>query len=156
MKYKGKKLEGRNTDILVLVRGEEHIVFKAEAIQNYQQFNEMCPLPEPPVKLLPGGIREPDLNNPKYKKRMEEYATQKTNYTVLKSLEPTQELEWEKVVLNKPESWGNWQDELQEAGFTEIEVMRILGLCTRVNCLDDSLLDEAKESFLAGARQDGR
>jgi hypothetical protein len=152
MKYKGKKLEGVNTDVLVLQRGSDRIVLKAKALQNFDHFDELCPTPEPPVKILPGGIKESNPADPNYQKLINELSAKKTNYTVIKSLEATEELEWESVDLGKPGTWENWRKELEDSGFTEIEIIRIFQLCTKVNCLDDSALEFAKESFLAEAR----
>jgi hypothetical protein len=151
MKYKGKTLTGLNTDILVLPKGDMRVVIKAQAIQNYNDFDELVSIPEPPVKVFPGGVKEKDLKNPTYLLKMEEYSQQKLRYMFIKSLEATEEFEWEKVDLKNPASWKYWEEELEDAGFTEIERMRILNLCTQVNCLDDALLDQAKEDFLAGA-----
>jgi hypothetical protein len=153
MKYKGKKLEGLNTDILVLPRGNERVVFKAQAIKSYSEFDELCPMPEPPEKLLPGGVKEKDVRDPAFIKRLEEYGIKKTNYTIIKSLEISEDVEWETVDLKKPQTWENWRKELSDAGFTEVETLRILQLCTRVNVLDEDLLNAAKESFLAEALQ---
>lgn len=153
MKYKGKKLEGRNTDVLVLMRGKDRIVFKAQAIENYDDFEKLCPVPEPPIKLLPGGIKEPNVNDKNHLKRMDDYATNKTDFTILKSLEISSDLEWEQVKIQEPTTWHFWKKELKESGFTDIEILRIVQLCTRVNCLDNELLDKAKEDFLAEALQ---
>jgi hypothetical protein len=152
MKYKGKKLEGLNTDVLVLMRNGEKLIFKAQALQNYNEFDKLCPMPDAPIIMRPGGIKEQNLKDGGYQKALTSYSEKKTNYTIIKSLEPTTDLEWEKVKLDDPLTYINWKPELEEAGFTEVEVLRILQLCTRVNCLDDSMLDEAKESFLAEAR----
>jgi hypothetical protein len=151
MKYKGKKLEGRNTDVLVLTKGDERIVFKAQALVNYKDFDKICPLPEPPIRLLPGGVKKPNENDPNYKKAINEYNEKRVEYMILKTLEPTEDLEWETVDITKPETYNNWQKELEEAGFSEIERMRVLQLCIRVNALDDDMLEQAKESFLAEA-----
>lgn len=153
MKYKGKKLEGRNTDILVLIKGGERVVFRAEALQNYTEFDKLCPEPEPPHKLLPGGVKEPNFNDPSYKKRLDEYGMKKTAFTILKSLSVTEDLEWEKVDLKNPDTWGKWQEELSEAQFTETEIGRILQLVLRVNSLDDDMLAQAKNDFLQEALQ---
>ena len=153
MKYKGRKLVGRNTDVLVLMRGNERIVFKAEALDNYDDFNKMCELPDPPVKLLPGGVKEPNKNDKSYLKRLDDYAKRKTDFCILKSLSINEDVEWEKVDMQKPETWCLWREELKEAGFTEVEMLRILQLCVKVNCLDDDLLEKAREDFLAEALQ---
>ena len=156
MKYKGKKLEGRNTDILVLQKGDDRVVFKAEAIENYVEFSKLVPIPEPPVKLLPGGSRVANTDDVNFRKAMEQYAQSKTDYLVIKSLAATTDLEWEKVDLTKPETWGGWKKELEEAGFTEFECMRIMQLVTRVNSLDDAMLEAAKQSFLQETLQHAR
>ena len=153
MKYKGKHLEGRNTDILVLNRGEDRIVIKAEALADFKEFNDLCPVPEPPIKIRPGGVKEADTVNPRYQEALSNWAEKKTNYTIIKSLEATKDLEWDTVKISNPDTYANWRVEMAESGFTEIEILRVLQLCTRVNSLDDDLLDQAKETFLAGARQ---
>lgn len=153
MKYKGKKLEGRNTDVLVLMRGQDRIVFKAEALDNYDEFDKLCSMPEPPKRLRPGGIQEANTSDPLYKKALDQYAENKVNYTIVRSLAVSEDIVWDNVHLDKVETWGNWRKELEEAGFTDIELMRVLQLCTRVNCLDEDLLDQAKEDFLAEAHR---
>jgi len=54
MKYKGKKLEGRNTDILVLPRGGNRIVLKFQAVDSYDEFDLLVTIPKPPEILKPG------------------------------------------------------------------------------------------------------
>ena len=156
MKYKGKKLEGRNTDILVLQKGNEQIIFKAEAVMNFKEFDKLCPAPKPPIILKPGNRRIPNENDSNYLKAMEKYGEQRINYMIIKSLEATEDLEWDNVNINNPDTYENWQKELEEAGFSETERMRIMVLCTQVNALDDNMLDQAKETFLAEAPQQGK
>lgn len=154
MKLKGKKIElGRNSDIIVIPRGDERFVFKAEALLNYREFDLYCPEPKPPIKLLPGGRKEPQVNSPKYEQDMQEYATKRIHYTIIKSLEATEDLEWEGVDIKEPTTWYKWEKELEEAGFSQIERQRIQILCMQVNGLDDGMLSAAKEDFLAGAPQ---
>ena len=148
MKYKGKKVEGRNSDVLVLMKGGDRIVFKAEAVENYNDFTELVPEPKPPEIIRPGGIKQINLKDFTYVKRMEEYAIQKTNYFIIKSLQISEDIEWEVVDIEKPETWKNWRKELADSNFTEIEILKIMQLCTRVNSLDEDMLDEAKQAFL--------
>jgi hypothetical protein len=162
MKYKGKKLEGRNTDILVLKKGNETIVFRAEALENYREFDKVCKAPVAPQILRPGGIRAPNEKDSKYLERQNGYAEKRLNYMMIRSLvdiscysgddkNNTEKLEWETVDINNPDTYGNWQTELEDAGFSEMERMRVMVLCTQVNALDDNLLEIAKEDFLAEA-----
>ena len=153
VKYKGKKLEGLNTDLIVFKKNGENVVLKAQALQNYKEFDKVCPEPQPPMLMRPGGIKEPNIKDKNYQDALQQYGLKKTNYTIIKSLQITEDLEWETVNINDPETYDNWRKEFEDSGFTEIEILRILQLCSRVNCLDDSMMDEAKESFLAEARQ---
>lgn len=164
MKFKGKKLEGKNNDLLVLTKGEVFIAFKAEALMNYKEFDKYYPAPEPPMKLLPGGIKQPNERAKSYLDNMDKYAEARVNYMMLKSLveivcytkedkSDLEVMEWETVDIKDPGTYDNWQTELESSGFSEMERMRIMQLCVRVNALDDALLDNAKESFLAEARQ---
>jgi len=150
MKIKGKKIEGRNIEVVVIPRPEEDIPFFCEAIPDYDEFNELCPPPKPPERLYPGGVRKEDTENPEYKEQLEAWATLRTHYTVLKSLENSKDLEWEKVDMEKPSTWDKYQEELKESGFTEIEMFRLLQGVMRANSLDDEMLKEAKKSFLQG------
>ncbi len=148
MKYKGKKLEGRNSDIIVFKRGGDRVVFKAEAVQDYEEFDKLVQEPIPPTLMRPGGRKTLNLEAPEYKEALIDFASKKTDWLILKSLSVTEDLEWETIDFTKPDTWKNWRTELQEAGFTEIECIRILNLCTSVNSLNDDMLEAAKEDFL--------
>jgi hypothetical protein len=109
----------------------------------------LCPAPKAPEKLYPGGVRKEDTENPEYKKMLDDWATKRTHWTVLKSLENCPDLEWETVDMEKPSTWDKYQEEMKEAGFTEIEMYRVLQGVMRANSLDDDMLKEAKKAFLA-------
>jgi hypothetical protein len=149
MKYKGKKVEGRNTELLVLRRPNgETMAFKCEAVGDYSEFEKICPAPEPPEVLKPGGVRERNVKAPAFRKALEEWAGRKTDYTVLKSLEASPDIEWDTVDIKDPNTWGNYRTEMTESGFTEIEVARVLTTVGIANCMDDSMLEAAREDFL--------
>lgn len=153
MKYRGKVLGERNSDVLVLLRGSERIVFKAQAVESEESFHNLVSMPEPPEILRPGGVKEKNVSDSKYKEALASYVEQKTSWLVINSLKVTEELEWEKVDFNKPSTWVEWQSELREAGFTEIECSRIVQLVSQVNSLDDDMLDQARQDFLLEASQ---
>lgn len=153
MKYKGKKLEGRNTDILVLPRGNDRIVLKFQAVESYDDFDKLVPVPESPEILKPGGIREKNTNDPNYIKTLEAYAQLKTDWLIITSLKSTVDLEWDEVNYTDSATWGNWQKELREAGFTEVECMHIVKKTTLVNSLDEDMLEQARADFLAEESQ---
>lgn len=152
MKIAGEKLSGPNVETIVIPRGDGRnpVIFKAQAVLNYEQFDRLCPTPTPPIKMLRGGEKQEDLNDPAYKQRMVEYATKKMAWITLKSLEATEGLEWERVDLGNPNTWGNYEKELEESGFSPVEIGRIRTGVFIANCLDDSKIEEARQSFLAG------
>ena len=153
MKFRGKTLGKRNADVLVLFRGDERIVIKAEAVESYEEFEKLVSVPIPPEKVLPGGKKEKNIKDPDFIKARAKYADQKTAWLIITSLKATKDIEWERVKYDEPTTWLNWEPELREAGFIEIECMRIVQLVTEVNSLDDDMLDQARQDFLLEATQ---
>jgi len=124
------------------------MAFKCEAVADYTEFEKLCPTPEPPEVLKPGGVRERNLKNPAFIKTLEEWAGKKTDWTVLKSLEASPEIEWDTVDMKDPSTWTNYRKEMAESGFTEIEIARVLTTVGVANCMDDGMLEAAREDFL--------
>lgn len=153
MKFRGKTLGERNADVLVLFRGSKRIVIKAEAVESYEEFDALVSVPIPPEKILPGGKKERNTKDSDFIKAREEYASQKTDWLIITSLRATKDIEWERVKYDEPATWSEWEPELREAGFIEIECMRIVQLVTEVNSLDDDMLDQARQDFLLEATQ---
>jgi len=156
MKMHGKQVRGVNRDVVVFPRPDGNLVFTAEAIQSWEEFEKLCPMPMPPMRLLPGGVQQPDVAAESYRKKLNDWGGLKTNYMVVKTLSPTDGLEWETVDLAKPETWGNWRKELEDSGFIENEVVHLLKLCSNVNAVSEEMMDRARESFLLEARQSGK
>src|SRR5882762_1940223 len=98
MKYNGKKLEAPALVTLVFPRGkDEAIVFRLQAVLDYKEFEIVCPQPKPPEKILHGGARQPDFSSPDFIRDMDAWAGRKTKWMLLKSLQATTELQWEKI-----------------------------------------------------------
>jgi hypothetical protein len=153
MKMHGKEVRGVNRDVLVIPRMDGDLVFVAEAIQDWTEFETLCPVPSVPQKMIKGGKMVADPEAKEYQEKMLVWAQRKTNYMVLKSLTPTEGLEWETVQMQNPETWGNWRKELEESGFIENEVVKLLQLCSNVNCITEDMMARARENFLRSARQ---
>jgi hypothetical protein len=51
--------------------------------------------------------------------------------------------------MSDPNTWINFDKELKDSGLSEIERIRIVNAVMTANCLNESKLDEARESFLA-------
>lgn len=148
MKFKGKTLGKRNTDILVLLRGTERIVIKAQAVESFEDFDKLVSAPVPPEVIEPGGKKSRNMKDLDFIKARDAYANQKTAWLVINSLKATEEIEWENVKYDIPSTWTAWDIELKEAGFIETECMRIIQLVAEVNSLDDDMLEQARQAFL--------
>src|SRR5262245_10101682 len=148
MKIKGKKLQGPNVCELYLPRGEEILIIRAQAVLEYTEFNVKVPEPKPPIKIVRGGGKQPDFDNPMFLREMEDYGKRKMNWMILQSLKAWEGLEWETVDLADPNTWHLYEEELKDAGFSEIEKQRIVALVFDANCLNEKRLEEARERFL--------
>jgi hypothetical protein len=154
MKYQGKKLEGRNTDVLVLRTGERRIVLKFEAVESFEAFDALATIPEPPEVLRPGGKKTKNVKDPKYIEQLADFAELKTSWLVVTSLKVTDDLEWDTVDYEDPATWNNWSKEMGECGFSETERMHIVNKVAQVNTLDDGMLQQARSDFLLEASQE--
>ena len=150
MKLKGQKLQGPAIEVIVLPRQSGNLVFKAQAVIEDKDFDAICPRPQPPKKLLPGGVTQSNVEDPKYKEELQVFATRRTHWMVLKSLQATEDLEWETVKMDDPETWSNFVQEFMESGLTAIEVNRIVETVMTVNGLNSRKIEEATKAFLAG------
>jgi len=148
MKYKGKKIEGRNITTLVIPRPDGDIAFIMEAVENFDAFDKLVAIPEAPEILRPGGVRELNLQDAKYQERLVVYAEKRSHFLTLQALKATKDLEWETVDDENPETWVNWTTELKESGFNDIELGLIVRKVAQANSLDNSMLDDARSAFL--------
>jgi len=154
MKIQGKKIEGANEVIIVIPRGSNaDIVLKAQAVLDMDPFDSMCPPPEPPRKTLPGGKEVKNLKDASYLKSLDNHAVKRLNWIVLTSLEATEGIEWEKIDLSDPTTWNNFEEEMKEAGFSNVEVNRIVAACIEVNALNEEKIQEARERFLLASQE---
>ena len=63
------------------------------------------------------------------------------------------ELEWERVILDKPSSWKHWREEVKEFGLTRVEQNQLFMKIVEVNGLSENLLDQARADFLRGLQK---
>lgn len=150
MKFKGKDVKGANKEIIVIPRPDENIVFVAEAIKNWEEFDKIISEPVPPEVIKPGNVKIKNEKDPEFVKAVEEYNDLRTSYLVVASLQNSPDIEWDTVNINDPVTWGNYEEELRDADFNDIEIGRIVTGVMRANCLDQSMIDEARANFLHG------
>lgn len=152
MKINGKKLDKINQDVLVIPRPEGDVVFIAQGVLSYKEFETICPIPEAPM-VSPAenkGAPYRDLKDPKFVALYNQHFQRKNDWFVIESLKASKDLEWETVDSRDPDTWGNWKKELEEAFFTENEIFKIYQLCLSVNSMDDGMLQAARDRFIAG------
>lgn len=151
MKIAGKKIEGRNTEVIILPRplGQD-IVLMAEAVLSMDRFNTLVQEPQPPMRVLPGGNKTAFVNDPNYKNQVLDFQAKRMAFLILESLKATKDLEWETVKEDEPSTWTLWSKELTDSGFSAIEINRIQTGVFTANCLNESLIETARDSFLRG------
>lgn len=149
MKLNGHKIEGPNRDFIVIPRGNnKDIVLHVQAVLDMDQFEQMCPTPRPPMRKMKGGLDVPNLNDSAFRKACERHVEQRLMWMVLKSLEATPELEWELVDIGDSSTWLNMRKELREAGFSDVEINRIINAAYGVNSLNEAKIQAARDRFL--------
>lgn len=137
--------------VLVLPRGEDVIVFRACGLKDMSDFDTLCPAPKPPGKLTKDGYVSNE-SDPTYQEVLAEWARKRLGYMVVHSLAPS-EIEWDTVNVDDPRTWASWDADLKEAGLSQIETNRVLGLVMEANSLDEEKLRQARDSFLRGQAQ---
>jgi hypothetical protein len=153
MKIAGKKVEGVSRKTVIIKREEGDITFIFEAVLDESEFETICPRPAPGIKMVPGGSKVPDFENKDYKKALDEWASQKTRWSFLKSIAATPDLEWETVDLSNPKTWKNYTDELTASGFSPGEQYKLMQAYMFVIGLDEEKVEEAVQSFLVDPQE---
>lgn len=155
MKRRGTPMKGPRTQVVPILRDESeggNIYFTVQGVIDFAPFYAICPAPEPPKILMPGGQFKLNVEDKGYKYLNEQWWKKRTSWMFLKSIEPsfTPEtgLEWETVKMDDPETYVNWDKELKDAGFNDAELTRLITAIMKVNALDENLIEEARASFL--------
>jgi hypothetical protein len=150
MRIGGLTIAGPAQELLVLPRGEQTIVIKAQAI-NLDEFDVLCPEPKAPGKLTKDGwVPMPEDEN--YRQILQSHNEKRIAYLVVKSLEPS-DIEWDTVQIDNPRTWLNYVQDFKTAGLTTIEINRIVQCVMQANSLDESKLEQARKVFLLGQVQ---
>ena len=149
MKIAGREIKGPNRVTLVLPREDyDDIVIIAQAVTDMAEVDKYLEAPKPPAITTAEGI-EYNWNDQGYVDQLAQYNLKKMAWIVLKSLEPSN-IEWATVEIDNPKTWTNYQKEMRESGFSDVEVNRICNVCMEANALDERKLEAARQSFLRG------
>lgn len=150
MKIAGKKVTPPSIEVVVIPRDNGNLVFRAQPVLDYSDFDKLCPEPKPPVVMKPGGKSIENVEDADYKKRIDEWATKKAHWMVIKSLGATEGLEFETVDVSDSDTWVNYQNEMTDSGLTHAEVAAIFEKVTSACGLNQNKIEEATKAFLAG------
>ncbi len=153
MKLKGIKISGPNVETIVIPRGDDQIVLHAQAILDMEEFEKLCPDPVPPMRMVKGGVAQPDTTDPHFIAACAQLGKRRMAFMIVRGLLATEGLEWETVDLNNPDTWLNYETELQASGFSNVEVNRIVAGVMAANCLSESKIEEARQRFSQSRQQ---
>lgn len=148
MKLHGKTISRPQPEVVVIPRDNGDHVFKLQAVLNMDEFDKLCPEPKPPTVRHKDGTVKSDMNDAKYIKKLDKIRELRFSYMLIKSLEATEGLEWERVVMLNPDTWLQWKDELIESGLTDHEVQRIIAAMFEANGITEKRYDEARARFI--------
>lgn len=146
MRVGGKEIKGPAEEVLVLPRLDGDLVFKARAVRDFELFKKMVNEPKAPSILLRGGHQK-NFKDAGYLQMVDRFNTLRLCFLVINSL---QDVEWDTVQFDDPNSWTNWETDLTEAGLADIEVQRVLSCVLSANSLNEAKLVEARDAFLRG------
>ena len=156
MKYKGKKSYGPRKMPAVFERHPEDIVWWMKSLDEYTEFNELCPEPEPEKWVDPSNPSNVKyVKDEGFKERELERLLRWTYWLAYHSLTacPENDLEFENFDPGDPDTWSSMEEELTEFGLTFGEKRYLFNLASKVNALTDDYLDAGLDRFLASHRQ---
>ncbi len=148
MKIRGQSFDKPKPVSVILSHGDDNILILCGSVVDYDLFHDMVPAPIAPKVLKPGGKSEINIKDEKFLEKVHEHSKIRTYWLVKESLKSTPDLEWETVDDEKPDSWGNLETEMC-AAFGEVGMAKVIQGVLRANGLNDGLMGEARDSFLA-------
>ena len=150
MKLKGKR-PGVHIEPIILPRPDGDLVFHCKAIENFDDFESLCPPPEPPAVIKPNGEKIHNAADPDYIKQLSNYGDKRVAYMVVKGLsDATVDLEWETVKMDDSNTWIQFRDEFRESGLSDVEINRVVSGAMIANSLSEFAVEAARKRFLAG------
>ncbi len=155
MKIHGKKIHVPGIAYAVIPRPENvggDIIFTCQSVLSYEEFEALCPTPEAPWVRHRSGKKQQDYDDKRFVKARGDWATKRQAWMVIQSIKATPGVEWETVEYGNPETWENYTTELEECGFSPMEVARIVDAVYEACGLSRKKIDEAMERFLSGER----
>jgi hypothetical protein len=150
MRIKGKTFDSPNYEVIIVPRPDGDIIFKASAVLDFDRFNKLCPVPNPPMVTYAGAKTPvPDFKDKDYNNALSERGRKRFNWILIQSLKATPDLEWDSIDEDNPDTWEKIEAEFRAAKFSEVEIGRIFSGVLAANSLDEERIEEARKRFLA-------
>jgi len=140
MKIQGKKLSNRGHSVIRFNRPDMPggvLELRQAPVLNDDDFEAMCPVLKPPLKVYPDGRKEEDPDNQAFKDKVAERRKIYSNWLIYQALQVTPGIVFETIKKSDPKSFLNVESELREAGFTVFERGQIAGEVNKINGLFD-------------------
>jgi len=151
MRFNGQQVLPPPEHNVVIPRPDGDFVFKMRVVTDFEAFDAVYPIPEPPFIQTPGQDKpSPMLTHPKYIEAVEKRGRARLDWLILQSLSATPELAWDNVKMDDPSTFHLYGEELKSAGFTAPQVNRIIAGVFEVNGMDQDKIEQAQKRFLAG------
>jgi len=154
MKFQGIQINPPEPKVLVIPHNGIDVVFQAQHVDDYSAFDELVPKPIPVKVRSADGTEKIDFDDKAYQKEVDDWSNKRSNWMFIKSLEVSKGIEWDIIDMKKPDTWLKFDQELSNAGFNGPVIERVKMLCFQACGLDQSMIDEATERFLAGRAQE--
>ncbi len=153
MKMNGQVVDANFIVTLVIPRpGAAGFVFKAQPLtaEQHDFFKKVCPEPQPTMALFPGEtVQRAIPNDVSYTQAKVRWVAAKSEYIFVASLAATEDLEWDTVIMDQPNTWANAIIELKNAGFLNGEITQLFNSVSSANGLDSKKIEQATKDFLA-------
>lgn len=147
MKISGIEVHAKFVKEVKISREDKDFVFKLEAVGDYKEFEKVCPQPQPPVIHKRDGVDFTDFENKDYLELMSEWSDWRISWMVINSI---QDVLWD-TVKSDPETFGNWEQDLIAAGFSNYEIIKIKNGVLIVNgIMEPERIRQALESSQVG------
>ena len=141
-------LKPRIVSLVLPLSDDTQVEFKFRPLTSDDDFEKVLAQPTPPERIIKGGARIKDYEDAGYKAAILKWSGQRNDWSMLKSMSETDDLEFETVKSDDPETWGNWKKEF-DAIFGDNALGRVYIAYADANSLSEDTLEKARKSFLA-------
>lgn len=138
---------------LVLDRGADEngepvfLVFRARGVKSMQDFDNRVPFPTNESGAFDSqGRFVPNPEAAAYLDKLRTYHDTRWAYICIKTLEPSN-IEWDTVKDDDPNTWVNWEKDLDSILVSEFEFSAVERLIRQANALDEGKMEENRQTF---------